>query len=103
MAFLVLSLAQTAAVACGPQRDRVGMNERQWRQRSNIEEGAAEGDLTRKEARHLRERSRDIAEDKRDARQDDGYIDKRERRQIHREQRDLGQDIYDQRHDDQTR
>jgi hypothetical protein len=103
MAFLVLSLAQTAAFACGTQRDRVGINERQWRQRGNIAEGTAEGDLTRKEARRLRDRSRDIAEDRRDALRGDGYIDRGERRALRREQRRLGEDIYDQRHDAQTR
>jgi hypothetical protein len=104
MAFLVLSLAQTGvAVGCAHRHERVGVNERQWRQRGNIQEGVEEGDLTRKEARRLRERSRDIAEDRRDARSDDGYIDGRERRHIRRERRELGEDIYDQRHDDDWR
>lgn len=104
MAFLVLSLAQAAtAVACGPRGDRVGINERQWRQRGNIEEGVSEGDLTRKEARRLRARSRAIAEDRRDARSDDGRVDRRERREIRRDQRELGQDIWQQRHDDDER
>jgi hypothetical protein len=103
LAILVLSLAHTAALGCGAQRERVGLNERQDRQRGNIAEGVDEGDLTRKEARRLRERSRDIADDKRDARNDDGVIDRRERRAIRRDQRDLGKDIHDQRHDDDTR
>jgi hypothetical protein len=104
MAFLVLSLAQAGvAVGCAPRGDRVGINERQWRQRGNIAEGAAEGDLTRREASRLRERSRDIADDRRDARQDDGRIDAKERRHIRRDQRELSEDIWKQRHDDDNR
>lgn len=102
-AFLVLSLAQIAAVGCGPHRDRLGINERQYRQRGNIAEGAAEGDLTRGETRRLRERANDIQDDKREAVRDDGRIDRRERREIRRDQRKLGEAIYDQRHDDDTR
>jgi hypothetical protein len=102
-AFLVLSLAHAAAVGCGPNRERLSVDERQQRQRGNIAEGADEGDLTRGETRRLRERSRDIQDDKRDALRDDGRVDRGERREIRRDQRRLGEDIREQRHDDDTR
>src|SRR5512138_2705607 len=65
-AFLVGT--QLTVGACQPvYRDR-SFSERQEHQRDRIDEGRADGDLSRREAARLRDRSRDIAEDRRDAR-----------------------------------
>ena len=99
-----LALFQVTGVACGPSyRDRPSIADRQENQRDRIREGVDEGDLTRREAARLRERSRDIAEERRDARADDGRIDSRERRHIQHDQDRLGKQIRRERHDEQTR
>ena len=101
---LTLAATQLGTLACGTgYRDGRTIAGRQEYQRDRIREGAEEGDLTRREASRLRERSRDIAEDRRDARQDDGVIDRQERRQLQREQNRLSDQIYRQRHDDDAR
>jgi hypothetical protein len=95
--------AQASVIACQPAYRGRSYSERQERQRDRIDEGRAEGDLSRREAARLRDRSRDVAEDRRDARADDGYVDRRERRRIQKEQNELNRDIYQQRHDDDGR
>jgi len=104
MAIAALALLQVTGVACQPgYRDRRTIGERQESQRERIREGVDEGDLTRREAERLRERSRDIADDRRDARADDGRIDPKERRKIRHKQNRLSDQIRDERHDDQSR
>ena len=101
-AFLVGT--QLTVIACQPAyRGRsYSYSERQERQRDRIADGRDEGDLSKREAARLRDRSHDIAEDRRDARAD-GYVDRRERRQLDREQDKLNRNIYQQRHDDDGR
>ena len=103
LAAALLVAAHASVIACQPASHGRSYSERQERQRGRIDEGRAEGDLSRREAARLRDRSRDIAEDRRDARSDDGYVDRRERRQLQREQDELNRDIYQQRHDDNGR
>ena len=104
---LTCALAVAPFVISGceaPHRGRdLGIAGRQEIQREHIREGAREGDLTPREAARLRERSADIAEQRHEARDDDGRIDSRERRKIQHEQQKLGDDIYQQRHDDDER
>jgi hypothetical protein len=100
-AFLVGT--QLTVIACQPAYRGRSFSERQERQRDRIADGRDEGDLSAREAARLRDRSRDVAEDRRDARADDGYVDRRERRQLQKEQDELNRDIYQQRHDDDGR
>jgi hypothetical protein len=104
---LVVVVSGCTAGGYGPYRgyqsSPTTIGERQQRQRGNIREGAREGDLTRREAERLRQQQRDIAEDRRDALQDDGSIGPKERRNIKRRQRNLGEKIHDERHDEQRR
>jgi hypothetical protein len=105
LAATLLVATQLSVIACQPgyRSGSRSFSERQENQRDRIEEGREDGDLSRREAARLRERSRDIADDKRDARADDGYVDRRERRRLQREQDQLNRDIYRQRHDDDGR
>lgn len=102
---VAVAVLQVAALGCEPAHRgrRLNVVERQEREDDRIREGRYEGDLSNREARRLRERSRDIEEDRRDAREDDGRVDRRERRKIQREQDQLNRDIYEQRHDDDDR
>jgi len=102
LAAALLVAAQASVIACQPAYQGRTFSERQERQRDRIDDGRADGDLSRREAARLRDRSHDIAEDRRDARAD-GYVDRRERRQLDREQDKLNRDIYRQRHDDDGR
>jgi hypothetical protein len=99
---MTVALLQLGVLGCEAHRRRHGsdIEARQERQQDRIREGRYEGDLSNREASRLRERSREIDEDRRDAREDDGRIDGRERRAIQHEQDDLNRDIYQQRHDD---
>jgi len=103
LAAALLVAAQVSVTACQPAYGDPSFSERQERQRDRIAKGRDEGDLSRREAARLRDRSRDIAEDRRDARADDGYVDRRERRQLDREQDKLNHDIHQQRHDENGR
>jgi hypothetical protein len=102
---LALGLGPLALTGCesGRRGRNLDIAERQDVQREHIREGVREGELTPREAQRLRERSAGVAEQRRDAREDDGRVDARERRQIRREQNQLGDDIYRQRHDDDER
>jgi hypothetical protein len=77
-----------------------GYNNRHERQR--IQRGVRSGQLTRDEARGLRERRRDIQRERRDYRSD-GTITRDERRDIHRDRGELNRQIYRERHDNQRR
>lgn len=100
---IALPLALSAALgACSTTGSVPSIRDRQGIQRGNIREGAREGDLTRREAGKLRARSRDIAEDRRDA-ISSGGIDQRERRELKERQQNLGKDIYRKRHNKKRR
>ena len=78
------------------------IGEHQQLQRERIENGIEDGDLTRKESRHLTRDSNQI-EAERQAARADGRITRRERRHIRNDQKDLNREIHDQRHDGQER
>lgn len=96
-AALVLSLG-TVAQADDPP----AIKERLGNQQDRIEQGVDNGELTRKEARRLREGQGEVRDMRQDARED-GVVTQRERQAIKREQKDQSQRIYDQKHDAQDR
>ena len=67
-----------------------------------IKDGVDSGQLTKKEARHLRARQAKIRHDKRVARMD-GVVTPAERKQLHKEQRRASRAIHRQKHDEQHR
>jgi hypothetical protein len=92
-----------AGAVSGLADDRPTIRERQYNQRERIENGIEDGDLTHREARRLRERSGDIAEDRREMLSDDGRLDRGERRTLRHEQNHLSDAIRRERHDAQER
>lgn len=100
---VAIGLAGCGAPHRGVNANQLPIGQRNHVQRSNINEGVRSGDLTRREANRLRDQSRNIQQARRDARNDDGYIDGRERRKIKKQQRKLGNQIYNERRDGQTR
>ena len=99
---VALALLGVAALGYEPgYRDgRASIVERQERQQDRIRDDRYASDLSKREAQRLRERSREVAEHRRQAREDDGHIDSRERRAIQHEQDELSHDIHEQSHDD---
>jgi Spy/CpxP family protein refolding chaperone len=77
-----------------------GHNNRNERRR--IERGVRSGQLTRDEARDLRERQQQIRQERRVYRSD-GNISRDERRDLRNDRRDLGRQIHSERHDDDRR
>jgi hypothetical protein len=70
--------------------------------RQRIERGIRSGQITREEAREIRERQRQIRNERRAARAD-GTITREERREIRRERREQDRYIRSQRRDDDRR
>ena len=99
---LAAGLLGGGSVACIAD-DHRNTGEVQARQRARIHKGVEDGDLTRKEARRLRQQSGEIGEERDEALANDGHIDRRERHEIRHDQRRLNDEIYDERHDAQER
>jgi hypothetical protein len=70
--------------------------------RNDIRRGVRSGQLTRDEARQLRQRRRAIRQERRVYRSDGSYT-RGERREIRRDRRELGRDVRRQRRDDDRR
>lgn len=72
-------------------------------QRVRIRQGVRSGELTRAEALNLRNDQREIRQDVRAARADDGRIDRQERREIKQEQQQASRKIFRKKHNLRTR
>jgi Spy/CpxP family protein refolding chaperone len=70
--------------------------------RRRIERGIRSGQLTRDEARGLRESHRQIRQERRDYRSD-GTFTRDERRDLRRDRRELSRQIHSERHDNDRR
>ena len=78
-----------------------GVNERQEKQQHRIDQGVKNGELTKREARHLETRQRHI--DKTEQRfKADGDLTKTERAKLHKMEDKSSQAIYRQKHDAQA-
>ena len=98
-----LSLAVMTATA---QADRgthdPGVNARQQHQQQRIKQGMKSGELTRHEARELRDEQRDIKQLEQ-AYKSDGKLTNAERKDLQHELNQQSRDIYQQKHDAQER
>lgn len=79
-----------------------GVNHRQHHQSDRIRQGVRSGELTRAEAKDLREDRRDIRQEER-AYKADGHLTKAERRDLHQDMNALSKDIYNEKHDGDKR
>ena len=95
----LLLAGSTETFAQGRNRGR-RMNDRQDRQR--IRRGIRSGQITRDEARQIRERERQIRAERRSYRSD-GTLTREERREIRRDEREQDRYIRSQRRDDDRR
>jgi len=78
------------------------VNARQENQEDRIEQGVASGELTRKEARGLREEQRDVKQLEK-AYKSDGKLTTAERKDLHKELNETSEEIREQKHDAQQR
>lgn len=83
----------------GLSADTFGQGHRNRGDRSRIRSGVRSGQLTRNEARELRQRQLQIRQQRRVYRSDGTYT-RTERRDIRGDRRDLGRQIRRERHDD---
>lgn len=97
-AVALLLAGSTEAFAQG--RNRVRTNDRQDRQR--VRRGVRSGQITREEARQIREREQQIRAERRGYRSD-GTITRAERREIRSDEREQDRYIRSQRRDDDRR
>jgi hypothetical protein len=72
-------------------------------QHKRIHNGVQSGQLSREEAKALRQNQRDINKDRKAAKRDDGKIDHSEKKDLRQQQNSASKDIYNQKHDDDIR
>lgn len=71
---------------------------RQMHQKSRINQGIKSGELTKDEAKDLREGEKEIRDMKKDARSD-GTVTQEERKELNRELNEQSKEIYEEKHD----
>jgi hypothetical protein len=99
---LTVGAASVVAVTPAPQsNDQHTINERERRQQRRIHEGVRNGELTRREARHLERRETRLRRNEWRARRSGGELTDRERRRLQREENRTSRAIHRQRHDRQ--
>lgn len=79
-----------------------GMNQRQTKQVDRIRQGVRSGELTRAEAKNLKQDHRDIRQEERQYKSD-GHLSKAERRDLRQDRDALSKDIYRAKHDSDKR
>jgi hypothetical protein len=94
-----LLLLSAIVMVFGLSSTTFGQGYRNRYDRRRIERGIRSGQLTGDEARALRERQRQIRQERRGYRSD-GIITRDERRDIRHDRRDFEREIHSQRHDD---
>ncbi|MGB7815870.1 MAG: hypothetical protein WBL28_05930 [Methylotenera sp.] len=78
------------------------VNHRQHKQHARIAQGAKSGELTRDEAKDLREDQRELRQKER-AYKADGQLTKDERKDLHKDLNENSKEIYEEKHDAETR
>ena len=100
LAGIALTLATVGAFAQAPSTPRV--DQREANQQARIEQGAASGQLTHRETRHLEKQQAAIQRAEAHAKAD-GHVSKHERKRLHRMQKAASKDIAKQKHDAQVK
>jgi hypothetical protein len=96
-AFLAAVLAVGSATAASAQTGTPGIDARQHNQAQRIRQGVRSGELTRREARHLRRGQHRIQRMENRAKAD-GVVTARERRRIHHAQNVQSRRIFNKKH-----
>lgn len=102
LSILLATLVIVAGQASAERPHDPGVNTRQHRQGHRVEQGVRSGELTRDEARGLREQRRAIRQEERTYKAD-GQLTREERKDLHQDLNDLSKDIYNEKHDGEKR
>ena len=102
LSILLATLVMVAGQAYAEGPHDSGVNARQHRQGQRVEQGARSGELTRDEAKGLREQRRAIRQEERTYKAD-GQLTRDERKDLHQDLNDLSKDIYNEKHDGEKR
>jgi|GEM_PF-667278 len=89
------------AISFADGDNKPGVRKKQHRQRERIREGIRSGSLTKDEAKMLKEKQRQLQDDKKAAKAD-GVVTPEERAQLKDEKEALSQAIHDEKHDSET-
>ena len=102
LSILLSSLAIISSQAFAEPPHDPGVHARQQRQEQRIKQGVRSGELTKDEARKLREEQRAIRREER-VYKADGKLTREERKDLHQDLNDLSKDIYTEKHDGEKR
>ena len=76
-----------------------GLKARKAKQHKRIKQGVKSGELTKEEAKELRQEQKAIREKTKELKKNDGKLDKAERKQIHDMRNEASKNIKEQKHD----
>jgi polyhydroxyalkanoate synthesis regulator phasin len=79
-----------------------GVNRRERKQKARIKQGVKSGELTKDEAKELRQDQREIRQKEREMKSD-GTLTKDERKELHQDLKESSQNIYEEKHDAEKR
>jgi polyhydroxyalkanoate synthesis regulator phasin len=79
-----------------------GVNRRERHERKRIKQGVKSGELTKEEAKELRQEQREIHQKEREMKSD-GTLTKEERKELHQDINDASKNIYEEKHDSEKR
>jgi len=94
--------AYAEGAAGNPGTRDPGVNARQHRQNERIHQGVRSGELTKEEAKGLRQERREIRKEEREYKSD-GKLTKDERKDLHQDLNKASRDIYQEKHDAEKR
>jgi len=107
--FLGQALVANSAQANEPHHPRAhkatrdpGVNERQHNQKHRLKDGVKSGELTKEEAKGLRDEQKALREKER-AYKADGKLTRDERKDLHQDLNDSSKHIYQEKHDAEKR
>jgi polyhydroxyalkanoate synthesis regulator phasin len=102
LSILLASLLIVAGQAQAQRPHDPNVNARQHRQAQRVEQGVRSGQLTRDEAKQLRQERRAVRQEEH-AYKADGKLTREERKDLHQDLNTLSKDIYTEKHDGETR
>lgn len=98
---VVLAVTFAVPVFAGP-KNTPGADRREHRQKQRIKEGVRSGELTREEAKGLRQEQREIRAKER-AMKSDGVVTREERKELHQDLNEASKHIAEEKHDAERR
>ena len=99
---LCVGLSAPTLMHAEPATRSPGVNRRERHQRRRIKQGVKSGELTKDEAKKLRNEQKSIHREEREMKSD-GSLTAEERAKLRQDQNAASKDIYEEKHDDEKR